>query len=480
MEDPRSTNDFPVASAQLARNFSFVSMLGLAFAILNVRTHHNTPLYPQINDSSMAQSWTALASSLPLSLASGGPTSIVWGLLAAGCCTLCVSLSLAEFLSAYPNSAGQYYWVAVSRSEHAAALSWFTAWFNVAGWVCLSATASLFGSSLIMNIAMFNNRDYTLQSWHMFLVYICFCLVAFLTNAFLNAILATLNKIALTWSICGFAAISITVLSCASPNYNSPSFVFTGFVNETGWPDGIAWLLGLLQGGLKDAVAHMIEEIPSPAIHGPRVMIACVATGIITGFVLIIILLFVSDDISTVIASVYGPLLQILFAATRNKAGAICLLLYLNSQPYLNPRATRMSSDLRNRDSGLPFHRLAFNALSSATVVCFDISYGLPILIHCLRGRKQLPSRPFALHPLLGWFVNLVSAPGVDILFLTDQYLNLGTDVWKDYAAAAVGIVLLVSTLSWLLQGRKTFSGRTVVAGIESTPVAVALSVQKD
>ncbi|KAE8384708.1 putative choline transporter [Aspergillus alliaceus] len=460
MEDPRSTNDFPVASAQLARNFSFVSMLGLAFAILN--------------------SWTALASSLPLSLASGGPTSIVWGLLAAGCCTLCVSLSLAEFLSAYPNSAGQYYWVAVSRSEHAAALSWFTAWFNVAGWVCLSATASLFGSSLIMNIAMFNNRDYTLQSWHMFLVYICFCLVAFLTNAFLNAILATLNKIALTWSICGFAAISITVLSCASPNYNSPS----------------------------------------PAIHGPRVMIACVATGIITSFVLIIILLFVSDDISTVIASVYGPLLQILFAATRNKAGAICLLLFPIGCLLLGVVAimTTCSCMIRalGRDSGLPFHRLwaqihpalgtplnalvlsffltvccgciylgsssAFNALSSATVVCFDISYGLPILIHCLRGRKQLPSRPFALHPLLGWFVNLVSIVYIlltTVLFVFPPFLPV-TGSNMNYAAAAVGIVLLVSTLSWLLQGRKTFSGRTVVAGIESTPVAVALSVQKD
>lgn len=65
----------------------------------------------------------------------------------------------------------------VSRGEHAAVLSWFTAWFNVAGWVCidlepraaynleltiysqvcLSATASLFGSSLIMSLALIGN-----------------------------------------------------------------------------------------------------------------------------------------------------------------------------------------------------------------------------------------------------------------------------------------------------------------------------------
>jgi choline transport protein len=54
--------------------------------------------------------------------------------------------------------------------------------------------------------------------------------------------------------------ISITVLACASPEYSSAEFVFTEFLNETGWPDGVGWLLGLLQAGLGltgfDAVAH--------------------------------------------------------------------------------------------------------------------------------------------------------------------------------------------------------------------------------
>lgn len=44
---------------ELERNFSFVSMLGLAFAILN--------------------SWTALAASISLALPSGGPSSVTWG-----------------------------------------------------------------------------------------------------------------------------------------------------------------------------------------------------------------------------------------------------------------------------------------------------------------------------------------------------------------------------------------------------------------
>jgi choline transport protein len=90
---------------ELNRNFSPLAMLGLAFAILN--------------------SWTALAASLSLALPSGGPTSVLWGLIskpigiqhlvqsltlfvAAGVCNLCLAVSLAEFLSAYPTAGGMY------------------------------------------------------------------------------------------------------------------------------------------------------------------------------------------------------------------------------------------------------------------------------------------------------------------------------------------------------------------------------------
>ena len=71
---------------ELKRNFSMLSMLGLAFAILNT--------------------WTALSASLTLALPSGGSTSILWGLITAGICNLCLAASLAEFLSAYPTAGG--------------------------------------------------------------------------------------------------------------------------------------------------------------------------------------------------------------------------------------------------------------------------------------------------------------------------------------------------------------------------------------
>lgn len=58
-------------------------------------------------------------------------------------------------------------------------------------------------------------------------------------------------------------------------------------------------------------------------------MMACVAIGITTSLIFIIVLLFVSRDIDTVINSGAGPLLQILFDATNSEPGSICLLLFV-------------------------------------------------------------------------------------------------------------------------------------------------------
>jgi hypothetical protein len=56
-------------------------------------------------------------------------------------------------------------------------------------------------------------------------------------------------------------------------------------------------------------------------------MLICVGIGTFTGSVFLIVLLFVAGDINDVVSSSAGPLLQILLHATKNTAGAICLLM---------------------------------------------------------------------------------------------------------------------------------------------------------
>ncbi|EKG12412.1 Amino acid/polyamine transporter I [Macrophomina phaseolina MS6] len=477
---------------ELKRQFSFLSMLGLAFAILN--------------------SWTALSTSLSLALPSGGPTSVIWGLITAGICNLCLAASLAEFLSAYPTAAGQYGWVALTAwKAWVPALSWVTGWINCFGWIALTCTGGLLGSQLVVGVISLQNPNYEAEAWHQFLIYIGYNILAFLLNAFANSALPYVNKAAISWSIAGFAVICITVLACASPNYSSADFVFRTFINETGWPDGIAWLLGLLQGGLGltgyDAVAHMIEEIPNASVEGPKIMIYCVLIGTFTGFVFLVCLLFVAGNIDDVISSSAGPLLQILFNATNSHAGAICLLIFplicmLFATTSIMTASSRMcyafardgglpySSQLRKVHQGLeiPLNALvftvgwvivfgciflgsssAFNAITAASVVALGVSYALPVAINCLRGRRMLPPRSFTMPEPLAWFANLLGIAYViltTVLFVFPPELPVSGSS-MNYCIVVFAIVIIISMITWIFDGRKNFHGPRIDEGLE-------------
>lgn len=334
----------------------------------------------------------------------------------------------------------------------------------MSGWIALVCSGGLLGSQLIVGIIALYHPDYAPERWHQFLIYIAYTVVAFLINAFMNDLLPYVNKAAIAWSISGFCIISITALACASPDYASAKFVFTEFINETGWPDGVSWLLGLLQGGLGltgyDAVAHMIEEIPNPSVEGPKIMIYCVAIGTFTGFIFLTVMLFVSGgNADAIISSPAGPLVYILDHATKNRAGAVCLLVFplfclLFATTSILTTSSRMTYAFA-RDGGLPASKYfakvhpklgqplnalivttglvivfgciflgsssAFNALISSSVVALGVSYAMPVAINLLRGRKMLPPRAFVLPTAFAWFANILGVAYVivtTVLFL--------------------------------------------------------------
>lgn len=86
------------------------------------------------------------------------------------------------------------------------------------------------------------------------------------------------------WSILAVIVISITLLSTAPKS--SAKFVFTNFNNETGWSNGVSWILGLLQSALSligfDAATHMAEEMPRPSTDVPRAMLYAIGVGGVT------------------------------------------------------------------------------------------------------------------------------------------------------------------------------------------------------
>ncbi|KAF1738116.1 Choline transport protein [Beauveria bassiana] len=472
--------------AELNRNFSMLSMLGLAFAVLN--------------------SWTALSASLSVSLSSGGSTSIVWALVAN---TIGSQVSYTHIHTHTPwekhPQKAQFqltHAAAISWPDWVPILSWVTGWVNVVGWVALVATNALLSSQLIVGV-VYAKSGYQVTNWQQFLVYIGFTLIAFLLNAFMNSVLPRIYKGALFWSLGGFAVVSITALACASPNYNSGKFVFTEFINKTGWPDGVAWLLGLLQGGLG------LTAFPSQ--KGPRIMVGCIGIGISTGSIFLVVLLFVAGDIQQVIESSAGPLLQILINATKSTAGAICLLMFpLVCLAFATISVMTTSSRMIfafARDGGLPASKFlarvhprlglplnallltsvvvaifgviniastnAFNAIISAAVVTLDLSYAMPIAVNCLQGRKTLPDRDWKLPMWLGWTCDIIALSYIAIttvLFVFPPQRHV-TGSNMNYCIVAFAIILAISIFQWIVDGRKNYAGPRIDAAV--TDVAV-------
>ncbi|KAF5022040.1 hypothetical protein F66182_5923 [Fusarium sp. NRRL 66182] len=478
---------------ELQRNFSKISLLGLAFAILNT--------------------WTALSASISLALPSGGPSSVIWGLVVAGICNLCLAAPLAEMLSAYPTSGGQYHWSAIlAWPRWSRGISYVTGWINTSGWVVLTATAPLLGSTFIIDTITFMHPTYESQAWHQFLIYLAFTLIALALNAFANRLLPLFNKAAFIWSLSGFVIISITVLACAAPDFQSGAFVYGRFINEVGWPDGLAWLLGLLQGAFAltgfDAAAHMIEEIPNARVEGPRIMIWCILIGMFSGFIFLSCLLFVLNDVQVVIDSPAGVLLQMYFDATDSRAGSVCLIVFsivcmLFTATAIMTTSSRMTYAFA-RDRGLPLSSVwakvhptldvplnallwttawviifglillgsssAFNAITAASVVALGVTYAIPPFIHLCRGGNMLPKdRPFKLSTPVRWVCSVVGicwAILTTVLFVFPPELPV-TPSNMNYCIAAFGIILLIAVITWVFDGRKHYKGPRVEINID-------------
>lgn len=470
------------------KHFSSLALIGLCYCILN--------------------SWTAASASLSISLVSGGPTVILWGLVVAFIGAMAVALSMAEICHVYPTTGGQYHWAfALAPPRFQYAIAYFTGWIAVAGWVALTATASSLAGQFIVGIIALMHDNYESKPWHIFLVYVAFSLGAWVINAFGVRILDTLNRVAMIWSLVGAVVIMITCLARASGNYQTGTFVFTSFVNETGWNNGAAWILGLLQAAFSligaDGATHLVDEIDKPSINAPRAMVLAVAIGASSTFVVLMVFLFVLADFQGVIESANGPLLEIIYQAVRSRAGAVCLLMFpVCSMAFtataLLTTSSRMSQAFA-RDRGLPFSSTlakirfevplaalclttfwviifgciylgsssALNAILSSSVVLLQISYIIPIALLLLRGRRVLDDdnggerRRFNLGPIAGPIINVFSIIFVlftDIFFLFPPELPVsGTNM--NYTVIVIGVVTVFSIAAWFAQGKKHFKG---------------------
>lgn len=101
--------------------------------------------------------------------------------------TLFVGLAMAEICSAYPTSAGLYFWAhRLAPPRTAAAWAWFTGWFNVLGQVAVTAGID-FGAASFLGAYLNLQFDFEVTPGRTILLFAAILILHGLLNTFASA-----------------------------------------------------------------------------------------------------------------------------------------------------------------------------------------------------------------------------------------------------------------------------------------------------
>ncbi|KAG7107530.1 Choline transport protein like [Verticillium longisporum] len=471
-------------AGHLQARLSGLNMVAMAFAILNT--------------------WIALAGSIGLVLPSGGPVSLLYGFVFCVMCNFALTASLGELAAIWPTAGGQYHFVyALCSTKWKRVMSFWVGWTNIVGWLIVVTVQGFFAALFICAASVVaSDGRFVVTQWNTCLRFLAILTFATAGNIWGNKILGKWNDLALAWSILGVVVISIVLLSMSDKS--SAEYVFTSFNNESGWSDGMSWILGLLQSALSlvgfDVVLHMTEEMPNPSRDAPRAMVYAIAVGGVTGLAFILVMLFCLTDPATVLASPTGmPIVELILQATKSRAGT-CVLTLMLGVCFINGCNASVTSASRllfamARDKGIVFPNyfshitpglnvpvrtillcfgfnvlfslpylgpsVAFGAYIASCTIFLNVSYAFPIITLLVRGRSVLAEHqqhdtPFQLGSW-GHVINWVAALFVvvtSVFFCFPASLPVTSDT-MNYVSVVIAIFVVVSAVNWWVYGHR-------------------------
>jgi amino acid transporter len=258
-------------------------------------------------------------------------------------------------------------------------------------------------------------------------------------------------------------------------------------------------------------VAAMCEEVQNPHREVPKAMVLSVVAAGVTGLVYLIPILFTLPPVELLLGVANGQPIGLLFkTVTGSAAGGFGLLfLILGVMMFAGIGALTAASRCTYafaRDGAIPGFRLwrrvsprldvpvyavllstlvdcllgliyfgstaAFNSFTGVATICLSTSYGLPILILLLRGRRAVRHSSFSLGRF-GYAINLLAVCWIVlavVLFCMPVSLPV-TAAGMNYASVVFAGFALISLVWYFAYARKEFKGPPVVADVE--PAAV-------
>jgi amino acid transporter len=125
-------------------------------------------------------------------------------------------------------------------------IAYINGWLNLTGNWLILLSINFGGAQLIMSAPALWIPDYAAKNWQILLVFVAVMIGCALVNLLPNGFLNQLNKACMYWTGASVLIILITLLAMADTR-RSGAFVFGDFENASGYPDGWAWFVGLLQ-----------------------------------------------------------------------------------------------------------------------------------------------------------------------------------------------------------------------------------------
>lgn len=474
---------------QLTRKFSTLSMLALSFSVLGT--------------------YSTFAQDLSSGLTNGGAVTILWGLVLVTVCNIAVALSLGELTSSMPTALGQAFWTyRMWNTEVGRFVSYMCAWINTFGWWTLGASLVAFMTDFTLGVrGLFPGQPESSPGWLKFVLYVAFTVLLTGVNVVgcrRDSVLPWMNNFVAVWFVALFVILALAMLIGVGVQdglaFQPASFVFGGWLNSTGWSDGVVWFTGLVQAayGLTafDSVIHMIEEIPSPRSTAPKVIWWAVMAGAVTGFLFMVVCLFCIQSLDDVLNAEL-PFVTLMNETVGRDAATVLLALFifngLGQGMSILTTGSRLTWGFA-RDGGLPwsgylghidsywkapvralwaqgvlvalvgvlylFADTVLEAILSVSTIALTISYGIPIgVLLFVMGRDNLP--PGATFTLGKWgsTLNVVSlvycaVTTVFFFFPTSPAPSVATMNW---AIAVFGVMLVIALGFWAVQGNRTY-----------------------
>lgn len=391
-----------------------------------------------------------------------------------------------------------YHWAAIAAGyKNRRIYSWYTGWLNAFAWTFGAASVSAVLANQVLAISQLLHPAYTIERWHLFLVYLAFTWISCSTVLFAHRALPAFGDMGAALVIVG---VTVIVLVCAvmpsrnGAGYASNDFVWKDWVNSIGYSsDGFVFCAGMLNGayavGTPDCVTHLAEEIPQPSKNIPKAIGLQMTIGFITGLAFLVTLFYSVNDADSLLGSAsLFPIAEAFSQATGSRRGAVGLLVTMlvptmctnvgcyitcgrivwtlardNATPFgdtlarvhpifRNPFNATLCCGVVSTLMGFIFlgSSTAFNAFVGSFVVLTTLSYLGALLPYLLTNRKHVPPGWFRMP---SWaFVPLATVSCLymitfDVIFLFPYSLPVSAVSMNYTVVIVVGLVLLVTVI---------------------------------